>query len=74
MSVLGLAVYVATVVVLFGLLVLGASRAVRLLRRVARGDVVLSETERLALVATVLVLGLLIAGTVIGLLALAKSA
>jgi hypothetical protein len=71
MSVLGLAVYVATVVVLFGLLVLGASRAVRLLRRVARGDVVLSETERLALVATVLVLGLLIAGAVIGLLALA---
>jgi hypothetical protein len=71
MGVLGLAVYVATVVVLLGLLVLGASRAVRLLRRVARRDIVLSETERFALVATVLVLALLIAGVVIGLLALA---
>ncbi len=71
MSVLALAVYVATVVVLFGLLVLGASRAVRLLRRVARGDIVLSETERFALMATVLVLALLIAGAVIGVLALA---
>ncbi len=61
----------ASVAVLFGLLVLGASRAVRMLRSVARGDTVLSEAERLALVATVLVLGLLIAGAVIGLLALA---
>jgi hypothetical protein len=73
MSLWGVAIYVASVVAILGLLILAASRSVRLLRSVRRGETVLSEGETLGAVLVVLIIGLLIVGAVVGLLALASS-
>ena len=68
------AVYLASLVVIVGLLVLGVSRSLRLLRSVIHGEIVLGGPETLAVVVAVVLLGLLIVGAALGLLELAKSA
>ena len=68
------AVYLALLVVLLGLLVLGAIRSLRLLRSVIHGETVLSGPEALVAVVAVVFLGLLIVGAAVGLVTLAISA
>ena len=68
------AVYLASLVAIFGLLVLGVSRSLRLLRSVIHCEIVLGGPETLAVVVAVVLLGLLIVGAALGLLELAKSA